>query len=542
MYTTIIAVCVIAISLGFLLFGFRLLNINILNLLTFNSYKIIQRFSSSRLTGLFLGLTTSESGLFGYLNRTIAENENNTNSHLKKLIDWNLLGQYLFVFILLLPFPLFIAYMLAYFALIYWIDRKIFPHSITVLVALILIKYSVILLLFSIDYIHQSDIQVFEVFQHFAGTIYFTSSIGFLLGFLVSSLASALILATILLVKIQATTFQSILMLACLHLGMSCYYLIRSAKLREFIFQAVKFAMKSHFIYAILFGLIASIIYVFKVTAFNMTDNLITFSLTACALAFLGLLVNSVISFRSASKQRLLTKIDTDKYFSRYAFTNSYAGLKLFTKELAQAMVPLQHYTSVMESYINEKGYTNNVEILHSSFKQRFRELQSYLKKLKRFDDGTRAAEQSYILVELVEDLRLLEENIYKKTLALKSFNIPEGFDVNAVSVLNNFIQAEDAILSTFISLLENPNKEDVGVLKSITANLSHSLPETTELKSWIGVKLATITEREESALRYFFEIYASDIEIILKVTDLFEEWINFLPRYDPDLAHLQYQ
>src|SRR5205085_2774312 len=115
------------------------------------------------------------------------------------------------------------------------------------------------------------------------------------------------------------------------------------------------------------------------------------FASLAFVASLIAVVINTLIPFKIDLEQ-----IKGEKYFDRYAFSNCFSGVKLLGYELAHLISPLITHS------IHPRAIDNQ---LHTLFKARFQELDKYLKRLVRNQDGSQASLQVEVLGSILEQL-----------------------------------------------------------------------------------------------------------------------------------------
>lgn len=539
MGTFLFLTALVIVALLFIGFGFKLVSIEVLNLFMFRLGGWVKRmadgFVRAPLVGLVLGLTTYESGLYAHFNQLLAEDVKIPLNRASQMVLWNRVGQIFFVWILFQPLGVFLFFILALLGLMFVIERKIFPFMIAVLLGICIIKYGAYMLNFADEYLEKYNTAVMQVLQHNFQSITGASlGLGILVSLLFCSLAPALLVSVAAAEFLELTRSQGLWMLCGIFIGLSLYSAWIERASRGSMRAILKLRKHQEWALVAVFFILALIGGPWIPSPQNPTSFVASvggITLLASLLFGWGLPV-------ATSKDELLGR----QYYSRYAFSSCYAGIKLFIHQLTKSIAPLTFYTSLLEKALYSRDNVgSDADKIHRTFKARFAELKYYIKKLKRNDDGTKAAAQVPIMDKMLDDLVGIEGNLYKKTIAMQSLEIPPEYEEKMVGVLDALTQAEDAVLMTYISLMENPTKEEVYLMRSITDALLERLKELdTGWKTFLGIEEDAFLSQNGEALHDFLKLYKADVTHIKNLAHHLQKWINFLPRYDPRQSRLQ--
>ena len=522
MEIAIFSLILVFVALLFIKVGFKLVEADTLNLLMFQLGKVVKNAIQGfwlAPTSYLLGVMSYESGLFAYFNKAVAYREPLPLSSASQMLFWNRLGQIAFVWIIFQPLWVFICFILSILIALLLIEKKVFPFMIAVLLGIFFIKYGAYMLEFAGDYFakYGSHDILANIQEWVHANTWAIFVIPFLITLLFNSLTPAFITVVIALNFLGLSAQQGLLALSAIFSALCCYSL--------FVGKELKGAMQKILqIRTVQEGTLAILFFVLSLMASSFFPPLKLPGDFIAAVAGVVLIVGLV---NLCIPQRLHEEEEGGpglSLFPRYAFASSFAGIKLFIYQLTKGAAAVTSYTTLQEGALRQELVEVDANHLHSELGYRLRELNTYLKTLKKQRDETSAAAQVPIMQEMLHHLEVIEGNLYTKTLIMNRSRAPEEL----LDTLDSFIQAEDAVLSTYFSLMENPDQEEIETMHQIT----HAL-------------LGRLGEMEDSSVaseivKKLLELYKSDIAAIESLANLLEKWVNFLPRYDLRHARLQ--
>ena len=127
------------------------------------------------------------------------------------MILWNRVGQIFFVWILFQSLGVFLFFVLALFGLMFFIEKKIFPFMIAILVGICIVKYGAYMLNFADDFLERYNMATMHVLQQkFQSFPAAALGLGVVASLLFCSLAPALLVSVVAAKFLALTTIRQI--------------------------------------------------------------------------------------------------------------------------------------------------------------------------------------------------------------------------------------------------------------------------------------------------------------------------------------------
>lgn len=527
MYMLLINLTLLLLGFFLCFLGAKLIQNSSQNALVFHAYDFTDThskgFISSKILGLLLGVGSFESGLFSFMNNKISLSQTFTFYQRESLINWTIVGQYLFVLLLFCPIYIYICFILFYSLGIIWIDKKIYPHTLSIIISLSLIKFSTVLLLMGLTFIkEQDDLNLFGNVAHFLENRYILFTLGTLLGLILHPLAFILIVANLFFYIFDATIYSVLFFLSAVHLGIGIGYGVVTRRLGGQAAGFIAIYSLTHFIVSLVFFLAALSIDQGKTVHTPLQTPLVGILISAVAIIISSLIeqIPSLQVFWPLSKTG-------SRYYMPYAFNTNLYGGKLFGRELAQMISPVMNYSLVGKEESSD---------IHQQFNTRFGELQSYANTMLCQQNNTLADHLVNVLTSLLQQLKLLRSNMIRKIALAKHLPRPLMDYIELNKQLKH-----DALMTTYISLLQNPQMGSISTLEEITKVLCQRINHHRQsIAKWSKNNLKDVSYEEEDAVLEYLLLYESDIHILKKISLLWAQWTEFIPNYYH--PHLEYQ
>jgi hypothetical protein len=482
------------------------------------------------------GFGDSESGFYARLSARISAATHLEKYKIETSLLCNKVSQAIILCALFLSIPLFLMFLALVLITSFVRERNISFHIIGVVMGLLLMRCCIEMGLYIGDLVQDHS------FQSLPGYLYYDFSQKHPLMFLINgiffpllSLNFSMIFPLIFVPSvILKLSFLEVIMVS---LGVFFGFIGRSYFVGTVTTGFFSYTHKENFFFytlnvvwtLILFGFY----YVYTPETLDVVmnrGNLLEAAITVFAVVVLSSVTMAIFNQRGiAIVESVFPKVKTlgHQYkYSKSLFKEADLGIKMLMNELRTISIEQSVYLEkIMQWQRNNPEDRVELDRTHHYFRERFKELKSYLTILLHNDEAPQYEENLLICAKFLDDAKQLGENFYEKFKLLKLLN-DDAENKNLSVFFDHLVEGEDAIYMIYKGALETLAIEEIQLLFQIIGNTSTKAKEMQEIQnSYIDTEHDIVIQGHKWVASELTQLYQMDLWLILHQNEILEKW-----------------